>query len=108
MIKKFESFWNNKSKLDDWEDDEDEEIDSVIIGYRNKNSDFIKDVKNLKKGDRIIIHKPGITGEGINTPVIFIKYSWLNNWIVVSDNNYIFRVGLSQDPSYDDMYIEKF
>ena len=64
-------------------------------------------IKDLKKGDEIIIHKPSQKGEGINTPVIFLKYNRLWDWIIVEKDGEEFKVSASQDQTEDVIFIEK-
>ncbi len=64
-------------------------------------------IKNLNAGDEIIIHKPSQKGEGINTPVIFLKYNRLWDWIIVEKDGEELKVSISQDPTEDRIFIEK-
>lgn len=59
-----------------------------------------KDIaKTLQAGQKIIIHKPGIKGEGINIPVEFVKYKPLWKWVVVKEGDKEHRVDILQDPT---------
>ena len=62
---------------------------------------------DLKKGDEIIIHKSSQKGEGINTPVIFLKYNRWWDWIIVEKDGEELKVSASQDPTEDVIFIEK-
>ena len=64
-------------------------------------------IKDLKKGDEIIIHKPSQKGEGINTPVIFLKYNRWWDWIIVKKDGEELKISASQDPTEDVIFIEK-
>ncbi len=64
-------------------------------------------IKDLEKGDEIIIHKPSQKGEGINTPVIFLKYNRWWDWIIVEKDGEKLKVSISQDPTEDYIFIEK-
>ena len=81
------------------------------LGEFNENlniSDVIhSQIKDLKKGDEIIVHKPSQKGEGINTPVIFLKYNRWWDWIIVEKDGEELKISVSQDPTEDDICIEK-
>lgn len=64
-------------------------------------------IEELENGDEIIIHKPTQKGEGINTPVIFLKYNRLWDWIIVEKDGEELKVSASQDPTEDVIFIEK-
>lgn len=64
-------------------------------------------IKDLKTGDEIIIHKPSQNGEGINTRVIFLKYNSWWDWIVVKKDGKELKVSVIQDPQEDEIFIEK-
>jgi hypothetical protein len=66
-----------------------------------------KKIKELKRGTEIIIHKPSQKGEGINTPVIFIKYNRLWDWIIVEKDGKELKVSASQDPTEDVIFIQE-
>ena len=73
-----------------------------------KTKDLIhSQIKDLKKGDEILIHKPSQKGEGINTPVIFLKYNRLWDWIIIEKDREELKVSISQDPTEDVIFIEK-
>ena len=77
--------------------------------FDNKeNLDIRRQIKGLRKGDEIIIHKPSQKGEGINKPVIFLNYNRLWDWIVVlNKDGEKLKVSTSQDPAEDTIFIEK-
>jgi hypothetical protein len=64
-------------------------------------------IEELENGDEIIIHKPSQKGEGINTPVIFLKYNRWWDWIIVEKDGEELKVSASQDPTEDVIFIEK-
>ena len=73
-----------------------------------KTKDLIhSQIKDLKKGDEILIHKPSQKGEGINTPVIFLKYNRLWVWIIIEKDREELKVSISQDLTEDVIFIEK-
>ena len=74
----------------------------------NKSDVIHSQIKDLKTGDKIIIHKPSQKGEGINTEVTFLKYNRSWDWIVVkTEDGKELKVSASQDPTEDDIFIEK-
>jgi hypothetical protein len=64
-------------------------------------------IKDLEKGDEIIIRKPSQKGKGINTPVIFLKYNRWWDWVIVEKDGIEMKVSISQDPTEDVIFIEK-
>lgn len=81
-----------------------------VIMERNKLNDIPNiggQIRKLKKGDEIIIHKPSQKGEGINTPVTFLKYNRLWDWAIVEKDGEKLKVSISQDPTEDVIFIEK-
>jgi hypothetical protein len=64
------------------------------------NEDIKNDLSRLKKGDTIIIKNPDVKGPDYNTPVTFIKYNKLWNWIVAKNKDgKIVKIGIENEPS---------
>lgn len=71
------------------------------------NATILSQIKDLKQGDEIIVHKPSQKGEGINTPVIFLEYNRMWDWVIVKKDGKELKVGVVQDPQEDEISIEK-
>lgn len=78
-----------------------------IKSIEEKTELVLSQIKDLKKGDEIIVHKPSQKGEGINTPVIFLDYNRMWDWVIVKKDGKELKVGVVQDPQEDDIFIEK-
>jgi hypothetical protein len=70
-----------------------------IVGYTQVNENIKSIIKTLKSGDTIIVKNPDVKGPLYNTPITFLKYNPMWNWLVAKDKSgKTVKVGIENNP----------